>query len=74
MKIEMDKKYQFNTDDGLHYGRKFRRVLAIDAEGLYPVVVELFGGEIETFTAEGVSMIDYDGELEEDNLIEIKGE
>ena len=74
MKIEMGKKYQFNTDDESMKGRKFRRVLAIDAEGTYPVVAEFSGGLILTFTAEGLYLTDTDGGDPEEMLIEVKGE
>ena len=74
MKIEMGKKYRFNSSDGLCYGRGFRRVLAIDAEGPYPVVVELSGGAIESFTAEGLYVADYEySQHPENNMIEIEG-
>ena len=75
MKIEIGKKYQIITSAGLPYGRKFRRVLAVDVAGIYPVVVELLGGEIERFTYEGRALVfvgDYDEECEEVILIEVK--
>ena len=73
MKIEMGKKYQFNTFEEAFEGKKFRRVLAIDAEGTYPVVVELSGGRIVTFTADGLYLSDADGGDPEEGLFEIKG-
>ena len=73
MKIEMGKKYRFNSPNGVYKGKKIRRVLVIDAEGRYPVVVELEGGMIETFSAAG----GYWGDTRstshpENNLVEVK--
>ncbi len=52
-KIEMGKQYKSSAPDGLFAGSKFRRIIAIDCNGLYPVLVELDNGYLHKFTADG---------------------
>ena len=76
MKIEMGKKYRFDSGDGTFYGSAFRRVLAIDVEGLFPVAVELEGWTIVPLTLDGKYWTDKDKTffymLAGANLIEVK--
>lgn len=71
MKVEMGKQYEFNSLDGTLYGQKFRRVLAVDVNGIFPVVIELEDGKLQTYTAKGTS---YTLKKSETDLVEIKGE
>jgi len=52
-KVEMGKQYKSSSPDGLFYGRAFRRVLAVDCAGDYPVAIELADGRVEQFTEYG---------------------
>ena len=73
MKIEMGKKYRFNSSDGMKEMRSVRRVVAVDMLGMYPVLVELNDGSTERFSAEGAEFkhkTSYDNS--ENDLIEVQ--
>ena len=52
-KVEIGKQYKSSAPDGLFAGTAFKRVLAVDCAGSYPVAIELADGRIDKFTEDG---------------------
>jgi len=57
-KVEMGKQYKSSEPAGLFDGIAFRRVLAVDCIGKYPVAIEFENGEILRYTEDGYWRVD----------------